>query len=308
MGVQEVALVIPIEAGEEVRGCVAAEAPTGLSYQYFPYQDETAPALDAASEFVGDSPCIVHPPDGLLGRPLTGFVELIGEESPDMVVLMNRRPGDVGSIELATRRLLRMAGKSSPEEVGLALTGICVFGAGGLRSAREVGWRPERESDLVTVAQSLVGDGGTLSVEYVESWHRSTGRPGDLLEVNRVALEALQPLVDVVPGERNRVEGPVVVHPSACVESSVIIGPTIIGPSALIVESYIGPYTSIGAHVHIEGAEVERSIILAGASIVHVGGRLVASVVGRDARVARDFSLPRALRLNVGDGGEVVLC
>jgi hypothetical protein len=34
----------------------------------------------------------------------------------------------------------------------------------------------------------------------------------------------------------------------------------------------------------------------------------VASVVGRDARVARDFSLPRAMRLNVGDGGEVVLC
>jgi glucose-1-phosphate thymidylyltransferase len=92
------------------------------------------------------------------------------------------------------------------------------------------------------------------------------------------------------------------------VESSVIIGPAIVGPGALVVESYIGPYTSIGAHAHIEGAEVERSIILAGASIMHVGGRLVASVVGRDARVARDFSLPRAMRLTVGDGGEVVLC
>ena len=45
-----------------------------------------------------------------------------------------------------------------------------------------------------------------------------------------------------------------------------------------------------------------------GASITHIGGRLVGSVVGRDARVFRDFSLPRALRLNVGDGGEVALC
>jgi hypothetical protein len=41
---------------------------------------------------------------------------------------------------------------------------------------------------------------------------------------------------------------------------------------------------------------------------MHVGGRLVASVVGRDARVFRDFSLPRALRLRVGDGTEVALC
>jgi len=90
--------------------------------------------------------------------------------------------------------------------------------------------------------------------------------------------------------------------------ASVIVGPTVIGPGARIADAYIGPYTSIGSDVRIEGAEVERSIILPGASIMHIGGRLVGSVVGRDARVFRDFSLPRALRLNVGDGGEVSLC
>ena len=60
--------------------------------------------------------------------------------------------------------------------------------------------------------------------------------------------------------------------------------------------------------MHIEGAEVERSIILPSASIMHIGGRLVGSVVGRETKIFRDFSLPRALRLNVGDGGEVALC
>jgi hypothetical protein len=40
---------------------------------------------------------------------------------------------------------------------------------------------------------------------------------------------------------------------------------------------------------------------------MHVGGRPVASVLGRQARVFRDFSLPRALRLRVGDGTEVAL-
>ena len=91
-------------------------------------------------------------------------------------------------------------------------------------------------------------------------------------------------------------------------QSSVIVGPAIVGPGALVRDSYIGPYTSIGAGVHIEGAEIERSIIMPRASITHIGGRLVGSVVGCDARVFRDFSLPRALRLNVGDGGEVALC
>ena len=57
----------------------------------------------------------------------------------------------------------------------------------------------------------------------------------------------------------------------------------------------------------IEGSEVEHSIILAGASISHLGGRLEASVVGPRARVFRDFRLPKALRLNVGEGAQVTL-
>jgi len=99
-----------------------------------------------------------------------------------------------------------------------------------------------------------------------------------------------------------------VVHPTARVESSTIVGPAIVGPDATVLNAYIGSYTSIGAGVHVEGAEIERSIILPGARITHIGGRLVGSVVGRDARIFRDFSLPRALRLDVGDGGEVALC
>jgi hypothetical protein len=41
---------------------------------------------------------------------------------------------------------------------------------------------------------------------------------------------------------------------------------------------------------------------------MHVGTRLVSSLVGRGAHVFRDFSLPRAMRLCVGEGDEVALC
>ena len=98
------------------------------------------------------------------------------------------------------------------------------------------------------------------------------------------------------------------IHPTATVKSSVIVGPVVIGAEAAISDSYIGPHTAIGERVHIEGAELERSIVHADASVIHVGGRLVASVVGRRAKVFRDFSVPRALRLHVGDGDEVALC
>jgi hypothetical protein len=59
--------------------------------------------------------------------------------------------------------------------------------------------------------------------------------------------------------------------------------------------------------VVIENAEVEHSIILPGASIRHLGGRLEASVVGPRARIFRDFRLPRAYRVNVGEGAEIAI-
>jgi glucose-1-phosphate thymidylyltransferase len=59
--------------------------------------------------------------------------------------------------------------------------------------------------------------------------------------------------------------------------------------------------------VDIEGAEIEHSVVLSGASISHLGGRLEASVIGPKSRVFRDFRLPRALRLTVGEGAEVSL-
>jgi glucose-1-phosphate thymidylyltransferase len=75
-----------------------------------------------------------------------------------------------------------------------------------------------------------------------------------------------------------------------------------------VVDAYIGPYTSIGSGATIEGAEIERSIISPDASIQHVGERIVSSLVGRGARVFRDFSVPRAMRLQVSAGDEVALC
>ncbi len=307
-GVRAVALVIPAELEEEIRACIEAEGPE-LRSRYFAYEHGQHPAaLAAAIEALGEAPCIVRPPDGLLVQPLASFVEMLSEDAPDLVVLARKGSPDSDSIGLATRGLLRLAQSSSPPGTVQSPTGIYLFGRGALLRARELGWCGGGEAPLLSVAERLIADGGSVRVEYVEGWMRSTGKSVNLLEMNRVLLDELRPQSEPIPGSENRIEGAVVVHPTACVESSVIIGPAIIGPRALVIESYIGPYTSIGPRAHIEGAEVERSIILGGASIMHIGGRLVASVVGRDARVARDFSLPRAMRLTVGDGGEVVLC
>lgn len=308
-GVGEATIVVPDAVASELRACVADEGPPEIDTRFLSYgRDELlAAVLDQTAALVGEHPCIVQLADGLLAQPLAPLVELLGADTPDLAVLIHQGAGQSERLGLATRRLLRLA-EAEPEKSALGLAGVCLFGAGALRHVRAAKWCPGPDVELVAVAERLVAVGGRLHVAEVRGWQRYAGEARDLLQMNHFMLDALAP--DVVPpnSEGSRIEGRVMIHPTATIKSSVIVGPAIVGPRARLVDAYIGPYTSIGADVRIEGAEIERSIILAGASILHVGGRLVASVVGRDARIFRDFSLPRAIRLNVGDGVEVALC
>ncbi len=321
-GANEVALIVSARELAAVQACVAAEGPAGIEIAYVPHvprPDAVKEALAIAVELVGDAPCIVHAADGLLAQPLEPLVKLLHAGTPTLVMLVHQRANGGGSIGLSTRRLLRLAGEPT-RDCALELAGACLFGPGALRHAAGARWWQRGELALAGVAQRLAQAGGRLQVEHVRGWHRYGGAAADLLELNQLVLEALVAADRAEPGafgsgtrhaasdDESRIEGCVRIDPSACVRSSVIVGPAVVGAGALVQDAYIGPYTSIGAGVHIEGAEIERSIILPRASITHIGGRLVGSVVGCDAHVFRDFSLPRALRLNVGDGGEVALC
>ena len=76
---------------------------------------------------------------------------------------------------------------------------------------------------------------------------------------------------------------------------------------ARLCDAHVGPYTAIGRDVLVEGAEIDQSVIVPGASICHLGSRLEASVVGPRARIFGAFRLPKAPRLNIGEGAEVSL-
>ena len=91
------------------------------------------------------------------------------------------------------------------------------------------------------------------------------------------------------------------------VDRSTLRGPLIVGPGVRLNGTYIGPYTSIGAGVEIDGSEIEHSIVLPEARISYAGTRIESSVIGRGARVGRSFEPPGAIRLVVGDGAQVVL-
>jgi glucose-1-phosphate thymidylyltransferase len=266
-----------------------------------------AGALRAAASFVGDDPFVLQTADGLLGHDLEPFLDVVGDGGPDAVLLVHRDP-DVGDAErLESRRMLRMA-DVEVDPAGLAVAGVSLFGGGALAHAQAVLEERAHNARLGDMVEVLWRAGGHVHVRMVRSWRRYDGAVQDLLDLNRMVLEELTADGEPVVGPGTRIQGRVVVHPTARVRASIIRGPVIIGARAEVDDAYIGPYSSIGADVKVQGAEIEHSILLDGASVCHIGGRLEASIVGRGSRVFRDFSLPRAMRLHVGDGVEVALC
>ena len=308
-GVSEVVVATSAELAGEVRNCLAAcEKRDGAPLRYVEQRAplDLAGALRLAAPIVGRAPCIVHLASGLLDEPLAPFMERLRGDSPD-VAIVHQTPAPDQHLSAATQDMLHIA-ELDPERAALGMAGVWLFGPDALRRVGQGAWQAGREVDLTMAAAKIAAGGGSFDVLVVDAWRRYAGDPLDLLELNRIALDRLQTDLHRQTNNGNQIEGRVRIHEGASVRSSVIVGPTVIGPGASIADAYIGPYTSIGAGARIEGAEIERSIISAHASIMHVGGRLVASVVGRDARIFRDFSLPRALRLRVGDGTEVALC
>ena len=307
-GVDDLAIVAPAELAAEIRSCIDEDGGFGSSVTHLSYagREDLLGALAVAEAFVGADACLVHTADGLVGHELSQFTDLLDSDPSDLVLLLHRTAEKRDRLGVAAQRLLGIS-ELNGSKTCLSLVNVCLFGPGALRVACARGANLEEELDLVAIAQHLAEAGRSLRAGFVRTWRRYCGDPLDLLELNRIVLDQQAPDVDPVNGGDNRIEGRVIIHPTAEISSSVILGPTIIGRGARVSNSYIGPYTSIGAGAQIEGAEIERSIISDGARIMHVGGRIEASTVGRSARIFRDFALPRAMRLHVGDGVELAL-
>jgi glucose-1-phosphate thymidylyltransferase len=258
--------------------------------------DETCTFVDAVKEaatWLGPEQFVVHLGDSLRHEGLGASIADPPAGECDVVALAEAPGADVCPVG---------AGLSS-----LQTAGIYVFGPGVLEVALDQQVSSRWDFQIAAATDMLAAAGGRVEVRFVHDWWRYRQRPDILLQANRFFLSGMKPAPTLAQLENTDLQGPVSIDPTARIRSTTVRGPAVIGPDVEISDAYIGPYSCIGRGAIIENSEVEHSIILPGASIRHLGGRLEASVIGPGARVFRDFRLPRALRLNVGEGAEIAL-
>jgi glucose-1-phosphate thymidylyltransferase len=281
-GVLEAALLTEPHTASAFKATVGNGDRWGMTIRYEECDGGTAVggALAVAGDFVDGEPVIVQPADAMLSARLRDHVVNFAREDIDALALMvvpARTPA----------ALPRVAGGYllSPRAVSIMRAG------------------PASRDPLAR----LRSHGSQVRVLDVDGCLVCHGGESSLLEANRQVLTGIAGSVDPAGLDACEIQGAVVIHPTARLRNTLVRGPAIIGPRSHVVDSYIGPYTSIGADVRVEGTEIEHSIVMDSAQLLFVGSRLETSIIGREARIVRRFDMPSAVRISIGDGAHVAL-
>jgi len=307
-GIENVGIIIAPETGEEIKAAAGDGSRFGVRLTYI-LQDEPlglAHAVLTAEPFLGESAFVMYLGDNLLQGGIAELVEAFQSSAPDALILLTPvlDPQHYGVAELSGERVVRLLEKPPDPKTDLALVGVYMFTPSIHAAARAIEPSARGELEITDAIQRLVDDGKGVEPHIVKGWWKDTGQLDDMLAANRLVLDTIEGRVD---GElvESQVDGRVVVEAGARLERCAVRGPAIIGAGSVLTDCYVGPYTAVGEGCRIENAEVEHSILLAGAAVCDLAGRMESSLLGRNVRIGRDHRQPRAYRFMVGDNSEI---
>ncbi|MGQ9464645.1 MAG: glucose-1-phosphate thymidylyltransferase [bacterium] len=309
-GIKEIGIVVG-DTAEEVKNTVGNGDNWNIKIEYI-YQPAPlglAHAIKISSDFIKEEPFIMYLGDNILKEGLNDFVKKFQELNPDALILLTEvsNPQEFGVAvvdEKGTVKKLIEKPKEPPSN--LALVGVYLFNKDIFTAIEHIkpSWRNELE--ITDAIQWLLDNGLKVISERVKGWWKDTGKPEDIIEANLLILEGIESsnqgiLIDTTVNGRTQI------GPGARIEKSVIRGPVVIGNNVHIKNSFVGPFTSIGDNATIHNAEVECSVIMAGAQIKNLNKRIDRSIIGKNVTIHQTNISPRTHRFYIGDQSFVEL-
>jgi glucose-1-phosphate thymidylyltransferase len=308
-GVTDIGIVIG-DTGPEIREAVGDGSRWGVNITYIP-QDAPlglAHAVKISRDFLGDDRFVMFLGDNVIQGGISPLLAQFATSDYNAQVVLTRvaEPQHYGIAELkADGSIKQLIEKPKNPPSNLALVGIYMFDHHIFEAVEAIqpSWRGELE--ITDAIQHMVNVGHHVHPYVHTGWWIDTGKPIDMLAANSLVLQEIPPLIEGSIDAESRVEGAVTIGKGAEIINSVIRGPAIIGEGTQVVNAYIGPFTSIYHHCHIEKCEVEHCIILEHSEIVDLDTRLEDSLIGRHVEIKRSPIKPRALKMTLGDHSKV---
>jgi glucose-1-phosphate thymidylyltransferase len=307
-GITDVGIVVG-ETEPAIRGAVGDGAAFGLNVAYL-RQDAPrglAHAVLIARDFLGDDDFVMYLGDNFIVGGIAGLVDEFRSGRPDAQIMLTSVPDprQFGVAELdTTGEVIGLEEKPREPKSDLALVGVYIFTPAVHEAVAELkpSWRGELE--ITEAIQWLIDHGRKVRSTTITGYWKDTGNVADMLEVNRMVLEGLEPACGGEVDAETELIGRVAIGSGAQISGCRIVGPVVIGAGTRVSGSYIGPFTSVERDCVIADSEIEYSIVLRGASIKGVR-RIEASLIGHDAEVTPAPMVRKAHRLILGDHSKV---
>lgn len=272
------------------------------------YPRGLAHAVKVSKDFLGDDKFVMYLGDNLLKGGSRSFINDFARSAAAASLLITKvdNPQDYGQALIDEREKIIVKLVEKPRETLSNLTLVGVYGLTPVifEAINNIkpSWRNQLE--ITDALQWLVENGHTVEYRMVEGWWKDTGRPEDILEANHLVLDELKP-ESKGKVENSVIKGRVSIGKNSTVkDNSVIEGPAIVGENCAISNAYIGPYTSIGNGCQITSTEIENSIVMEGTKITDAG-KIVESLIGKNATIEKSDGFPRGGRFIIGDSSRV---
>jgi bifunctional UDP-N-acetylglucosamine pyrophosphorylase/glucosamine-1-phosphate N-acetyltransferase len=277
-GIDE-ALIVIHYMGDAIRQYFGDGEKFGLKIEYVEQKAVlgTGNAVSMVEPHIKDDFLLAYGDLLFSAEAVKNVIDLHKKEKPaaTMAVVPVENPEDYGIVELEDEKhVKRIVEKPKHEEApsNLANAGICVFSTEIFDKVRETSASARGEWEITDAVSQLLKEKKTvLAVKVSRDDWVDIGRPWDLLEANRWALERMDHKVWGLVENGAHLVGPVTVAETARIRSGAYIE----GPALIDEESDIGPncyirsYTSVGKKVRIGNAcEIKNSIIM---DKVHTG-------------------------------------
>jgi len=277
-GIEE-ALIVIYYMGDAIRQYFGDGKKFGLKIEYVEQKAVlgTGNAVSLVEPHIKDEFLLVYGDLLFSAEAVKNVIDLHRKEKPaaTMAVVPVENPEDYGVVELEDEKYVkRIVEKPKHEEApsNLANAGIYVFSTEIFDKIRKTSASARGEWEITDAISQLLNEKKTvLAVKISQDDWVDIGRPWDLLEANRWALERMEHKVYGLVENGAHLIGPVSVAETARIRSGAYIeGPAFIDEESDVGPNcYIRPYSSIGKKVRVGNAcEIKNSIIM---DNVHIG-------------------------------------
>ena len=308
-GIRDIALVVGHSQGE-IRAAIGDGSDLGVSITYV---EQTNPrglahALYVARDFVGDDRVLMYLGDNFISGGITDFVNAYLESGAQAAILLNEvsDPTHFGIAELERGQVVRVIEKPKVPPSNLAIVGVYAFDSVVFRAIEGTSPSARGELEITDTIQTLIDEGRKVLPFILTRWWKDTGRPADVLDLNRRLLEQMdESSVQGSVCAESEVSGRVRVGKGTEITESVLRGPIMVGNNCRLSNCYLGPFTSIGDRVTITDTEIQYSIIMDGSEVRGIAAPVDQSIIGRNVILVHTNNKPRAHRFILADDSRV---